>query len=882
MLLRLKEIDPSTAAEFGAKAANLARLARLGFPVPEGFCIAGQAYLSHGAAPSIQACLHSVLAQGASLDSHEPSQHLRRLRREIEAAPLQPDLQQEIERAYRRLGGGLIAVRSSATNEDLPGHSFAGLYDTFLGIQGESNVFQAVKSCWASLWFERVFEYRERNGFDHRGASIGVIVQTLVQADASGVLFTSDPRDGASDRLIIEGTFGLGEALVSGKVNPDRIVLAKRDLRIIDWAVSEKKLQTVVQPAGGVQEETVPLASQSARCLNEQAVRQLGQLGLKVEKELGAPQDIEWAICSGKIFLLQARPITTLSRQKSFEDRQVWSNLNAGEVLPDVASPLTWSVVERLIYRVFGLILGKLGMEFGRHPLVGQIAGRAYFNLNTFTGMMRKIPGLGSLDPTEMFGGKQDEALAEGAAALAPEDIPDFNFQRGRFFVNLPGFLIWLLSHSTHRGLQFAEALRRNTERLEQADLSTLPDKVLIGQLHVLMEDPQVAMRAISYGGLGAMYLAPAFAFCRRWLGDADGSLANRLLGGLGNMDSAESGLDLWRLAAFAHEHPEVERTILDSRKFACVRVDLLSAAGGAEFLDRWEQFMARHGHHTRAELELMNPRWRETPDLVLDMVRSYVKSMGTVDPLVLHRERRRERRELNAAVRARLRTPVKRWLFQFLIEGAQRGCLVRENVKSEAVRRFARGRSIFLELGKRWQERGILNDREDIFFLQIDEIEPIEAGHPGFDVRGAVADRRAEYEKNKAIVPPAVVVGRFNRLSCPPEGFDSGSKILTGLAVSSGEATGPARVVLRSDTTEQVLPGEILVAPFTDPGWTPYFVRAKAIVMDMGGLLSHGSIIAREYGIPAVANVGPATRIIRTGQRLHVDGNKGEVRILD
>jgi pyruvate,water dikinase len=826
--------------------------------------------------------MEDFLSNREALSLEARRSRLEVLRQEIIRLSLNGDHLAQIEEAHKRLRSARVAVRSSAISEDLPGHSFAGLYDTILGVAGSSSLVEAVKNCWASLWTERVFEYRERSGFDHQSACMAVIIQTLVQADVSGVLFTADPRGRASDRLIIEGSFGLGEALVSGKVNPDRIVLAKPDLHILEWTVSEKKVQTVARPAGGVQEEPVAQASQKAPCLSQDAVRQLAELGQNVERHLGGPQDIEWAISSGKAFLLQSRPITTLSPQKSFEDRQVWSNLNAGEVLPDVASPMTWSIVERLIYRVFGLILGKLGMEFGRHPLIGQIAGRGYFNLNTFTGMMRKIPGLGSLNPTEMFGGKQDKALAEGSAALAPEDIPDLSFQRSRFFLNLPGFVIWLLSHSTQRGLQFAAALRRNTERLEQIDLHTLPDEALADRLHTLLEDPSIAMRAISYGGLGAMYLAPAFSFCRRWLGDADGSLANRLLGGLGNMDSAESGLDLWRLAAFAHEHAEVERGLRDSGKFASVQSNLPSVAGGPEFSRRWEQFMARHGHHTRAELELLNPRWRETPDLVLDMVRSYLQSMDRVDPVSLHRERRKERRGLNAALRTRLRNPLKRWLFQFLIDGAQRGCLVRENVKSEAVRRFAHGRSVLLELGKRWCERGILKDRDDIFFLRIDEIDPKRVSHAGFDVRRTIADRRAEYERNKTIIPPAVVIGQFNPFCCPPDGFDPGTRTLSGLAVSSGAATGPARVVLRSDTTAQVLPGEILVAPFTDPGWTPYFLRAAAIVMDMGGLLSHGSIIAREYGIPAVANVGPATRIIQTGQCLHVDGNKGEVRILD
>jgi pyruvate,water dikinase len=882
MLVGLEQIGPSSAEDVGSKATNLARMRRFGFPVPEGFCITARAYLEHVKSSPVLASMTQSLEAAEPADSDKRLKRLELLRTAIVTMPLDSNLQTQIEHAYHQLHSERVAVRSSATAEDLPGHSFAGLYDTFLGVRGISNIAQAVKSCWASLWSERAFEYRERKGFGHQAACMAVVIQALVPADASGVLFTSDPRGTASDRLIIEGSFGLGEALVSGKVNPDRIVLMKPDLRILEQTIAEKKLRIVANSESGVREEAIQDASRNKPCLTERMVEQLGELGLKAEADLGGPQDIEWAVASEKIFVLQTRPITTLVRQKSFEDRQVWSNLNAGEVLPDVVSPMTWSVVGRLVYQVFDLILGRLGMEFGRHPLVGQIAGRAYFNLNTFTGMMRKIPGLGSLNPTEMFGGKQDTARADGGAVLAPEDIPDLSFERRRFFLNLPGFLIWVCGHTPHRGLQFAAALRKNTERLERLRLTNLPNEELIRQLHALLEDPSVVMGAISYGGLGAMYLSPAFSVCRRWLGDTDGSLANRLLGGLGNMDSAESGLDLWRLAAFAHQHPEVEKILLAVDDFRTVEATVPAAAGGSEFLDRWAKFMKRHGHHTRAEIELLNPRWRETPDQVLGMVRGYLENMDRVDPLALHRQRRKERHELNAAIQARLRNPLKRWLFQFLINGAQKGCVVRENVKSEAVRRFAHGRSVLLELGRRWRERGEIGSVEDIFFLQFEELELVQAGRPGFEVRRTIADRRAEYERNKTIVPPAIVVGRFDPRDCPPDGFDKSARILTGLAVSSGVATGRARVILRSDTTEQVLPGEVLVAPFTDPGWSPYFLRAAAIVMDLGGLLSHGSIIAREYGIPAVANVGPATRIVKTGQRLQVDGNRGEVRILD
>jgi rifampicin phosphotransferase len=290
---------------------------------------------------------------------------------------------------------------------------------------------------------------------------------------------------------------------------------------------------------------------------------------------------------------------------------------------------------------------------------------------------------------------------------------------------------------------------------------------------------------------------------------------------------------------------------------------------------------MERHGHHTRGEVDVMNPRWRDTPDVVLAMVRSYLLGGGEVDPDVAHRRRSVERRRLIDQCRRHLRNPLKRSLFDFFLGGSERWYLARENIKSEAVRLVALARHLLLLLGESFHRRHILADREDIFFLKLEELESVLSGTANFDVRAAVDARRAEYRKNLGITPPAVVVGRFDPDNFVPDSFDADAETLTGLAVSPGVVTGRARVILRSDMTEQVLPGEVLVAPFTDPGWTPYFLQAAAIVMDRGGLLSHGSIIAREYGIPAVVNVGPATRIVQTGQMLQVDGTRGEVRIL-
>jgi pyruvate,water dikinase len=705
---------------------------------------------------------------------------------------------------------------------------------------------------------------------------MAVVVQRLVGAEVSGVLFTADPVSGSRDRLTIEAVFGLGEALVSGKVSPDRTVLARRGLRVLEHVVAHKTLEIIPGEQGTVERAVEPRRARAA-CLGDKTARRLGELALKAEKAFGAPQDVEWATAGGEIFILQSRPITTLPGRRSFEDRQIWSNLNSGEVVPDVVTPMTWSFIAPLIEEIFQSLLDPFGFNIRGHPLIGRVAGRAYFNLNTFVGMMRSLPGFRDLDPIEMWGGK-----AGSGPHVPPEDLPKFDFRWFAFLTGIPSFLLWFLAHSTYRGLWFAAALRRRLAVVASADPTSLSDAALVRKLEdLLAETGRNLGDAIAFAGTGAMYQTQLFTLCRRWLGDKDGSLAHRLLAGLGKMESAEAGLAQWRLAALAHARPAVEQMLLGDGDFRRLRETLPGMAGGKEFLAAWDEFMDRHGHHSRGEIELANARWSETPDAVLGVVRGYLRNHGTADPDAAHRERGRQRELLTGECLRRLRNPLKRALFDFVLGNAQRGCLVRENVKSEAVRWLALGRGLIRELGERLRRRGILQSGDDVFFLRHEELLAVVRGPVAFDVPATVTARKAEYEHNLTLHPPQVVVGKFDPDRMVPEEFDATARVLTGIAVSPGVATGPARVILRSDADGQVLPGEILVAPFTDPGWTPYFLQAAAIVMDQGGLLSHGSIIAREYGIPAVVNVGPATRIVRTGQTLHVNGWSGRVTVV-
>jgi pyruvate,water dikinase len=376
------------------------------------------------------------------------------------------------------------------------------------------------------------------------------------------------------------------------------------------------------------------------------------------------------------------------------------------------------------------------------------------------------------------------------------------------------------------------------------------------------------------------MFTSVLYDLCRKWFKDQNGASASRLLAGTGELQSAEAGIALWRLARETTASPDVRGVLLSPATWKEVRPQLEGSAAGREFLARWDRFMHLHGHHARGEMDMYNPRWREQPDYVLEVVRNFTKAEGKTNPETDQGRHADERERQRAKLLAVLGNPVKRWIFGYVVRQAQLSAAIRENVKDAGIRVIADTRAVLLELGQKLAARGVLAEADDIFFLRFSEVEPVVNGKAGFDARGKVAERRAEYERNLALNPPAIIIGRYDPEKHKPDTVDSTAQELTGLAVSPGIVAGPARVILLAGT-DQVLPGEILVAPFTDPGWTPYFIPAAGIVMDQGGLLSHGSIVAREYGIPAVVNVGPATKLIKTGQMIQVDGNTGKVSIL-
>ncbi|MHC4461619.1 MAG: PEP/pyruvate-binding domain-containing protein [Planctomycetota bacterium] len=882
LVIPLEAIQDADISAVGAKALSLTRMDRIGLPVPPGFCITETAFQEHLELNNLVSHIRSVADELSIASPSAQKSVLSDLRQTIIKAPLADTLRQQIENNYRTLASDRVAVRSSATAEDLPGHSFAGQYDTFLDVADPKECIEAVKKCWASLWTQRAFDYRQNNGFDHTAVNMAVIVQALIEADVSGVLFTADPRYGRCGNIVIESCFGLGQALVSGKVTPDRFVVHRKTLELLFHTISEKNIECVLDRDGSVTEQQLSNEKSISPSLGKKHIKKLAKLARKIEAGFGSPQDIEWAVSKSKIYLLQSRPITAFPPKRSWEDRQIWSSNPAKEVMPDVVTPSMFSMLlETIGEELFDPIFRLLCCDRGDHPLYDLIAGRIYFNANIWIALFRQVPGDWGLDLIELAGGHK--GLQEMVARLrtAPDqDLPDIKFSLLRFILKVPLIIIGSLLNTPKKGQRIITWISAKNQKWSDFNVSNLSPEQIVTSCQQLRVDLDRLLGHTLY----LFSILSAFPLlhivCAKWLDD-DGSTANSLLAGVGDMDDAVAGLDLWRLAVAADAAPQVRDLILSDADWSKIEPELSQLDSGKEFLKTWKGFMQRHGHHCRAELEIYTPRWAETPDYILKLVRNYISQIGKTDPIQNFDNLTRQRQQLEQQCRKKLTNPLKRMIFNYLLHRSQQGSVFRENVKSEVIKHVVSVRKMLLELGKKLADKGVLKNQDDIFFLRLEELEPVARDKADFDIRQVITDRRTEYDRNSLISPPDVIFGKFDPDKYVPDSVDADVETLTGLAVSPGVVTGKARVILRADTDEQVLAGEILVAPFTDPGWTPYFVTAAAIIMDQGGILSHGSIVAREYGIPAVVNVGHATKIIKTGQTIQVDGNRGVVKIL-
>jgi pyruvate,water dikinase len=871
----------------GAKAYNLGRLISAGFPVPEGFCVLSGAFDEFlKSAPAI-ADLRSRLEKFKEPNSEETTLLLSELRNSIESTPLPHEVEQEITSALGKFDKDTyFAVRSSGTAEDMPDASFAGQYDSFLNIREIDNILLKIRSCMASLYSERAWAYRRKNGIPENGISMAVIIQKMIQADFSGVTFTADPVSGDKTKMVTEAVEGLGDALVSGKTNPFRITIDK----------------------GGI----LPENNESGFPVNKILLQSLIEIAGKIEDFFGSPQDIEWTICKDHIFILQSRPITTsLSHQHIKGD--IWSSVNVGELMPGVITPMAFSIANESVKGLFFFVAKLLKIDFGTNPFIATAGGRVYANVSVFTRLLTCLPGLGKMELRDSFGGMQarnsgSSPLPDELIDLLPKNKPLTREEKAMrkkasnaALIAMPGIILKLIFNLIFvNENKFLLEMRQKVDEAQHIDVETMTDDELYSfitrTIGGAMEGSNILLQV---AGMGMGLSTTLFELCEKWLGDKSGEIANKLLAGAENMESANGAMELWALAEKAHYDEKIRSIIMDGENYLSTIEKMNQTDEGREFIKSWNEFIFRSGHHARGEVNIYIPRWAEEPDYLLDLIRNCIRSMDVHNPAEVRKKRTQERERLLEECFGKLKNPFKKFIFRLVASKSRRGLELRENLKSQWMRTFFPVRKSILETGKRLFRKGIIDNEGDIFFLYLHEMENPEKPDLNTNIKPLIKSRKESFEKNQYLSPAAVIAGEYNPSDFSIVGWENSPlqllhvpvhfsddpdhkeyHILKGIAVCPGIVEGSARVILSASDHEQVLPGEILVAPYTDPGWTPYFLTAAALVVDMGGMLSHGSIIAREYGIPAVVNVGPATTLIKTGQKVRVDGKAGKVYI--
>jgi phosphohistidine swiveling domain-containing protein len=878
VVLPFAVITEADADWVGPKAFHLAQMHHWGLPVPEGFCITTAGYKDH--VENIPGFQEMVAALADA--SAQPGALLAKIRKAIVDQPLSPCLWDSVRECCDRLRIMPMAVRSSATAEDLEDRSFAGQYETYLHVQDLEQCRDAVKGCWASLWSQRAYRYRQSTERPGNDMGMAVIVQQMVCAEAAGVMFTADPVAQDKSRLVIEACYGTGDAVVAGRVVPDRFVIDKLTHAVVQQSLSEPMRGDRAEKAGPAPADGAHAGCDP--CIDEATIGKLFDLAATIEEYYQCPQDIEWAVCGSEVRILQSRAITTMRKEPSWEERQVWSCVNTREVMPDVLTPATWSLMSDLLESTLTMVLDMMGLDRGNSPVVGLVAGRCYGNLNTLLGILRKLPLVRHARLNTIFGDTAPGEEAQRWIELATQNRAEVRSHFGKALWKLPGNFFHALFFTEKKMQRALADLQRVVRDFDALDLKPLSAREILDRLTQSVEYLRQFISRARHGSISGGVAIAAFMLlrkvCVRWLGESE-SFANGLLIGVGDMTDARSGLDLWQLAEEAGRHPPVKSAILSGDTWEHVSQALRPVEESDQFLRGWTQFMRNHGHHARGEFELYNARWCERPDYILSLVRSFMSASEQTNVVTAWRERTEKRRQRVQECRARLKNPLKRAAFNRLLTRAQRFVTVRENSKDHLIRLFMMWRRLLVALGDRWHAQGVLRRPEDVFFLTLTEMRAVAAGAAEEDMQARIEQRKSEYEIYRDITPPITVLGRFTPQPRPPVREDATAEFLNGLAVCPGIVRGKARVIQNLEDESHVLPGEILVAPFTDPGWTPYLVCSSGIVIDQGGLLSHGSIIAREYGIPTVVNVGPATRLIKTGDTVEVNGDRGTVRIL-
>ncbi|MEU1687047.1 rifamycin-inactivating phosphotransferase [Micromonospora sp. NPDC005707] len=856
----LHEVDDRQVAIVGGKGAHLGALARIGgIRVPAGFCVTTDAFRRIMAeAPSIDDRLDQLARLNP--DDREAVRALSaEIRRTIEGTVLPDDVAAAITRALSRLDErAAYAVRSSATAEDLPTASFAGQQDTYLNVMGTAAILRHVSRCWASLFTERAVTYRQRNGIDHRTVHMAVVVQQMVFPQVSGILFTADPVTSNRRVASVEASFGLGEALVSGLVNADAYRV--RDGEIVDKAIATKRLAVHALPAGGTTEQAIDPERQDQPVLTDAQVVRLVELGRRIEAHFGHPQDIEWCLVDDDFQIVQSRPITTLFPVPEIgdEENHVFISVGHQQMMTDPMRPL-------------GLSMWQLTAMAPMHAAGGRLfvdATRALASPSSRAGLLemagRSDPLVRDaletvIDRGDFIPSLPDQGPAGPRAGGGPAPIETD-----------PAIVTDLIAHSQAS----VAALRR--------DIATTSGPALFDFLLTafqehkrLLGDPR-SMQAIMAGMEATWWLNEQL---QAWLGEKNA--ADTLTLSAPHNVTSEMGLALLDVADVIRPHPEVVAFLQEVEDEGFLD-ELPELPGGREARDAIRAFLDRYGMRCVGEIDITRPRWSERPTtlvpVILDNVRNF--EPGARERRFEQGRQEAEKKEQEVLERLRALPDGERKAEETkrMIDRVRTFIGYREYPKYAIISRYFVYKQAMMQEAERLVRANVLREKEDIFYLTFQELHDVVRTHQVDDQ--LIHRRRDEFRSYHALTPPRVLTSEGEAITGAYRRDDVPAGALVGLPVSGGIVEGRARVIL--DLAEAELePDDILVTAYTDPSWSPLFVAIKGLVTEIGGLMTHGAVIAREYGLPSVVGVEHATRLIRNGQRIRVHGTDGYVEIL-
>ena len=868
-ILFFEQIDHTSLPAVGGKGANLGEMTQAGFPVPGGFCVTTEAYKDFIATSPEMDGFFAALANIAPTKLHQLRELGERIRTHLQQLPIPAAIVAAVIQACRKQGADhSYAIRSSATAEDLPNASFAGQQDTYLNIKGQEELLRHVRKCWASLFTDRAIAYRVKNGFGHREVYLSIVVQQMVIPEVSGIMFTADPVSGHRTVVSIDASFGLGEALVSGLVSAD--LYKVKNGTVISKKISQKKLAIYSLPDGGTVTRELPPAEQEAQVLTDQQIKRLAALGKQIEQHYGKPQDIEFCMANGEFFIVQSRPVTTLFPLPDMPPQPIRVLLSFGHVqmATDAMKPLGLSVLRTLfpanIFREAG---GRLFIDLTdllHYKIVRSVFPKLLTNADE--AMSRAVEAI--VKRPEFLAGHQltdANALAAARRVVGPTMRKAWtNLRSGDpelARTQVENFMLNRIEH-TKQALGQVQGAERIKEIQHQLD-SLLPE---------------ILNRVIPYVVPGIIANALLKKIIARKFKDT--AELNKLNKSLPGNVTSEMGLELGDLADILRELPDVQK-YLKTAEDRTFYAGLDQVPGGTRFRQAFEAFIDKYGMRCPGEIDLTNPRWYEAPTQLISALFSHMRSLKPGE----HRHRfAGGEAEAEAAARyiidAAEGNYFKKKILTRLIAVFRNMGGLREHHKFLLIAIIGKCKKAILEEAAGLVEKGKLTQAKDVYFLTLEELKQLLAGNLAENPSQLIAVRKEQHQWHQSLKPPRVMTSEGESVVVPAHRDPVPEGTLIGSPVSAGVAEGIARVILRPE--DAVLnEGEILVAPHTDPGWTPLFQSAIAIITEVGGLMTHGAVVAREYGIPAVVGVDDATTLIKDGQKIRVDGTQGYVTIL-